>query len=215
MSILFLLGTPKVSHKTSSCWFMAEAMSSGMTEKPVILSIANDAPEVVADAIKNSSTILLITPNYIHSVPAHVLDFLYKLVPDDGSRSFAVLIQSGFPEKHDSVYIKKYIDRLIPQLGYAYNGCAVMGDAASYGLVPDMCKKRIPLFAELGARYEKTSALDEEYISSSGLSAYDVLPEKFERKLNLMNKIGVGKMGWIFMLRKNKAYKKRLDRPYL
>lgn len=215
MKTLILLGTPKKSLKTSSSSFIANAMCEGMSEKPEIILIAHEKSETVAKAVEDSDVILLITPNYIHSVPAHVLDFLYGLPENNGSKAFAVIIQSGFPEERDSKYIKSYIDSHIVRLGYNYLGSAVMGDSAAYGLCPDMCKKRIPLFAELGKRFENEGRLDLEYIASSGISAYEVIPEKIVKRLEFMRKIGVGKLAWITMLNSHKAYKKRFDRPYL
>ena len=215
MKTLILLGTPKKKLETSSSSFIANAMSGGMTQKPEILVIAHEKAEIIAEAVKNSDTILLIAPNYIHSIPAHVLNTLYTLPENDASKSFAVIIQSGFTEERDSVYIKRYIDGLIPRLGYKYLGCAVMGDSAAYGLFPEMCRKRIPIFEELGSRFEKNNVLDLEYIVSSGISTYDVLPEKMVKKLEFIRKIGLGKLAWISLLNSHKAYKKRYDRPYL
>ncbi len=215
MKTLILLGTPKPKLETSSSSFIANAMCGGFAEKPDILVIAHEKAEVIAEAVKNSERILLITPNYIHSVPAHVLNFLYTLPENDGSKYFATIIQSGFPEERDSAYIKRCIDALIPRLGYNYIGSAVMGDCAAYGMVPDMLKKRIPLFAELGNRFDKNNVLDLDYIASSGISAYEAIPEKMVKKLEFLRKIGVGKLAWISLLCSHKAYKKRFDRPYL
>ena len=215
MKTLILLGTPKTKLETSSSSFIANAMCEGMTQKPEILVIAHEKAEVIFEAIKNSDVILLIAPNYIHSIPAHVLNTLYTLPENNGGKSFAVIIQSGFPEERDSAYIKHYIDGLIPRLGYRYLGCAVMGDSAAYGLLPQVCKKRIPLFAELGNRFEKNSVLDLEYIASSGISTYDVLPDKMVKKLEFIRKLGLGKLAWISLLNSHKAYTKRFDKPYL
>lgn len=213
MKTLILLGTPKSNLETSSSGFIANALSEGMENKPDIMVIAREEMSALYSAIERYDAVLLITPNYIHSVPAHVLDFLYGL--PEGRQTFAVIIQSGFPEEQDSKYIKHYIDSLLPRLGYNYLGCAVIGDAAAYGLCPKMCKSRIPLLSELGNRFEKNRVLDLEYIASSGISAYKTIPDKMVRRLEFMRKIGLGKMVWIILLRSHKAYKRRFDRPYL
>lgn len=211
---LILVGSPKNDPAKSSSFYIADAMKTGMTGACDIRQISKENMSVLMDALPDYSTILLVTPNYIHSVPTPVLRFLYALPEATGDQRFGVIVQSGFPELRDSAIVCRYIDKRITGLNYRYLGSAVMGDAAAYGLAREMFDKKIPVFAELGRRLEADGVLDKAYMKEMKLAEHETLPDRYIRQINFLNAIGLGKLVWIMQLRKHKAYGKRYDRPF-
>ncbi len=63
------------------------------------------------EAICNADNVIVITPNYIHSIPAGTLDFLYALPPSKGNQAIGFIIQSGYPESSESEIICRYLER--------------------------------------------------------------------------------------------------------
>ena len=80
-------------------------------------------------------------------------------------------------------------------------------------MYPRMFKRVLQLIADLGVAYEETHTFDREIVKKLGqpyqLSKFKLL------LLKLVNKIGLGNIGWHKMLRKNKAMDRRLDKPFL
>lgn len=49
-------------------------------------------------------------PLYVHAIPSHIMRFIEKLKPSQGSISY--FVQSGFPESSQSHYLEAYFEQL-------------------------------------------------------------------------------------------------------
>lgn len=218
MNTIILNGSPKGNAKNSSSYLLAKAFVSNMDKPYKIYSIYKDAWEDLMAAVQQADCIIIITPNYIHSVPAKTLDFIYSLPKGDGKKHIGYIIQSGYPESSESDIICRYLERLTNCLGYTFLGTVVKAGCAGLGICADlniMQNKFEPLkndFSAFGALFEKTKAFDP---SLSAKFASPIYLSKFQTcMLNLMSPLE-NFIGWNRVLKSNNCYKTRYDTPFL
>jgi len=162
-------------------------------------------------AFKDEKHVLLFMPLYIHAMPSHVMAFIEKLQPSEGSISF--FIQSGFIESSQSHFIEAYFEQLALRLGRTYLGTVIKGGANGLQSSPakaqnKMMKPMIKAIANLV--YEGTFApADIRQLAKPirlGMGAKVI----FE----VLVKLGLVNSYWDQQLKANNAYEKRFDRPY-
>lgn len=99
------------------------------------------------------------------------------------------------------------------QLKYNYLGTVAKGECAGIAIMPNMFKKLAKRFAAFGKDYEQTGAFSEKFIKKFA-EPYE-LSKSMVKRLKLLDKIGVSKIGWHKMQKKYGGYETRLDRPFL
>ena len=214
MNTIILNGSPKVNPKESNTRIFAEEFVRNMKNPCEIRRIAKEDPEELAEYIKRFDTIILIMPLYVHAMPGTVMKFIEKLKPAEGEgKSIGFIIQAGFMETSQERFVERYFKNLAAQLNYKYLGTVSKGEAAGIYMYPKMFKKVLKLVSDLGAAYEKTHDFDGDIVKELG-TPY-IIPKSTLRLLWLVSKLGLGNIGWHRELRKNNAFDKRLDRPYL
>ncbi len=213
MKTIILNGSPKGNVNNSGSYFLAKAFVSKMENPCEIHSIAKENQQDLYNYIEQFDNIIIITPNYVHSVPGVVLDFLHKFPSATCNKSIGFIIQSGYPETSESEIICRYFKKTAERLGYHHLGTIAKGECAGIAIMPNMFKKLAEQFAELGKTFEQTNSFDKKYIDL--FSQPYLLPKGIVVFLNLLNTIGIGKLGWIKMIKKNNAYQQRLDMPFL
>ncbi len=156
--------------------------------------------------------ILLATPLYADAMPGIVKAFIESLEPLCGQKDNAdigFIVQSGFPEPIHSRYLERYLVKLSARLGCRYNGTVIRGAVEGIKVTPEfMNKKLFKTFYKLGITYGKTGKFDEKLVSQLAR------PEKLSRFQFWFTRIISDAIYWNPMLKKNKAFKKRFDRPY-
>lgn len=214
MNTIILNGSPKGNVEKCGSYFLAQAFVSGMGQPCEIRSIAKEDAASLIKYIESFDRIIIITPNYIHAVPGPVIRFLGMLPPaGDSERSFGFIIQSGYPEAAESEIISRYFANLMRQLNYDYLGTVIKGECAGLAIMPGMFKKLAKKFAAFGKDYEQTGSFSEKYIKKFA-EPYE-LSKSAVWRLNMMDKIGVSRIGWNKMQKAHGGYEHRLDRPFL
>ncbi len=212
MKTIILNGSPKGNVEKCGSYLLARAFVSRMKAQCEIRSIAKENRESLIDSVRNADNIIIIAPNYIHSIPAGTLDFIYTLPQSQKNQSIGFIIQSGYPESSESEIVCRYLKRFGEQMGYIVLGAIAKGECAGLAIMPEKYKKLMDDFSEFGVLFEQTGRFDESYIYKFAkpirLSNFQV------RMLNALSPVSEV-LGWNRILKANNAYEQRLDMPYL
>ncbi len=165
-----------------------------------------------AEAFKSEKHVMFFMPLYVHAMPSHVMAFIEKLQPSEGSISF--FVQSGFPESSQSHYLEAYFEQLALRLGRKYLGTAIKGGLE--GLQTRQAKDQDKIIealvkAIMSLVYE--GKFDPTNISQ--LAGPVELGMVVKILLKLLVKTGLTNSLWDKQLKENNAYEKRFDCPYL
>ena len=214
MNTIVLNGSPKGNSKKCNSRIFAKNFVKNMKNPCKIKCIADESPEELSQYIENFETLIIILPLYIHAMPGIVMKFIEQLKPTTSKdKHIGFIVQAGFIETEQHKFVERYFQELAKQLNYNYLGTVSKGEAAGIYMYPKMFKRVLQLIADLGVAYEETHTFDREIVKKLGqpyqLSKFKLL------LLKLVNKIGLGNIGWHKMLRKNKAMDRRLDKPFL
>ncbi len=118
MKTIILNGSPKGNVEKCGSYLLARAFVSRMKAQCEIRSIAKENRESLIDSVRNADNIIIIAPNYIHSIPAGTLDFIYTLPQSQKNQSIGFIIQSGYPESSESEIVCRYLKRFGERMGY-------------------------------------------------------------------------------------------------
>lgn len=213
MKTIILNGSPKGNSKKSNSWLFAKEFVKYIKKPCEIRSIAQEDFEELAQYVTGFDSIIMILPLYIHAMPGIVMKFIEKLQPAAaGGKYIGFIVQAGFIETAQHKYVERYFESLAKQLNYNYLGTVSKGEAAAIYMYPKMFKKVLKLVADLGKKYEEEHVFDEEIVEKLA-KPYEL--SKFKVwLLELVNKVGLGNIGWHKALKSNNALDKRLDRPF-
>lgn len=212
MKTILLNGSPKGNVEHSGSYFLAKAFVSGMNAPCEIRAIAKENCQELIEYSKEFDRIILITPNYIHAVPSQTLEFLYSLPEATSDQSIGFIIQSGYPESSESEIMCRFFEKTALRLGYSYLGTVVKGECAGLAIMPEKFKKLEKQFTELGMFYEQTGCFDQGQVRD--FAKPYTLSKAQMWMFNATNPIG-NTFGWHKIMKKNQAYDKRKDMPYL
>jgi hypothetical protein len=214
MNTIILNGSPKGNSKKSNSYIFAKEFIKNMKNPCKIKSIANNDPKELAQHVENFETIIIILPLYIHAMPGIVMKFIEELKPTTAEDKYiGFIVQAGFIETEQHKFLERYFEDLAKQLNYNYLGTVSKGEAAGIYMFPKMFKKVLKLISDLGVAYEKTHAFDKEIVNKLA-QPYELSKPKLWF-LRLVNKTGLGNIGWYKVLWDNNALNKRLDKPFL
>lgn len=212
MKTVILNGSPKGNVENCGSFLLAKAFASKMSTPYEIRSIAKENRESLLESIHRADNILFIAPNYIHSIPAGTLDFLYALPSSQKNQNIGFIIQSGYPESSESEIICRYLERLGERRGYTVLGAFAKGGCAGLAIMPERFKKLQNDFSEFGVLFEKTGRFDKDLIN---MFTKPIRLSNFQiRILNALTPIS-NSLGWNKSLKANNAYDKRFNMPYL
>ena len=105
-----------------------------------------------------------------------------------------------------------YFEDLAEQLHYTYLGTFSKGEAAGVCIFPKMFKKLLTSLADLGAANEKTHMFDPDIARK--LAQPVTFSKRHFRLLRAVQLLHLDNIGWHRVLRKNKTFHLRLERPY-
>ncbi|WP_211272943.1 hypothetical protein [Anaerobacillus alkalidiazotrophicus] len=100
-----------------------------------------DKWEVWAEDFKSEKDVMFFMPLYVHAMPSHVMEFIEKLQPSNGSISF--FVQSGFPESSQSHYLEAYFQQLALRLRRTYLGTAIKGGVEGLQMRPMKAQEKM------------------------------------------------------------------------
>ena len=165
---------------------------------------------------KNSDIVILIFPLYTDAMPGIVKKFIEEFKDQEilnKNLKLGFIVQSGFPEGHHSLYVKRYLDKLAKRLGVDYLGTIIKGGVEGLKIQPKwMTKRYLQLFYDLGQHL----ALDWEFSAdiSGRLAKPNHLAGISLLFYKLFNKTRLSTFYWDQQLKKNKAYEIRYAQPY-
>ena len=214
MRTIIINGSPKGNSENSNSRIICEEFVRKMKSPCEIKCIANSDMEDLARYVEKHETVIFVLPLYIHAMPGIMMEFIQHLRPSSvNDKSLGFIIQAGFIETQQHRYVERYFASLGEQLNYNYLGTVSKGEAAAIYMFPKMFKKVLIKFNDLGRIYEHTHAFDNEIKQELG-KPYELT--KFQSHVfQFFCDIGLTNLGWRKFLKKNNAYDKRLERPFL
>lgn len=214
MKTLIINGSPKGTSEKCNSNIFAHAFIKNMENPCEIKCIAEESYKELAEYVQAFDAVIIILPLYIHAMPGIVMKFIEELSPVSSEDKYiGFFVQAGFIETAQHKYLVRYLESLSKRLKYNYLGTVCKGEAAGVYMVPRMFKKVLKLVSDLGECYEKTYGFDQEIVDKLA-QPYEI--SKFKLKiLKLMKTLGVDKIMWHRMLKKNNAYEKRLEQPFI
>jgi multimeric flavodoxin WrbA len=188
------------------------AATEGNTYEIAYLKDVNDR-DTFARLFEEAEQVILASPLYADAMPAVVKDFIESLEPlcqRDGNPDIGFVVQSGFPEPEHSRYLERYYVKLAKRLGCRYKGTVIRGGVEGIRIMPKLMNRGLfKAFYKLGEAFGKTGEFDKKLVAK--LAKPERLPKLW---FQLMRAI-THKTYWDSMLKKNNAYDKRFDRPYV
>ncbi len=214
MRTIIINGSPKGNSKNSNSRIICEEFIRQMNSPCEIKYIANADPKELALYVEQYDTVIFILPLYIHAMPGIMMNFIEHLRPSPvHGKALGFIIQAGFIETEQEKYVERYFASLAKQLNYDYLGTVSKGEAAALYMFPNMFKKVLRKFNDLGRIYEQTHAFNQKITRELGK------PYKLTRFQTLLFQffcdIGLNNLGWHNVLKKNNAFDKRLEKPFL
>lgn len=171
-----------------------------------------DKWEEWAEAFNCEKHVMFFMPLYVHAMPSDAMGFMEKLQASKGSISF--FVQSGFPESSQSHYLEAYFEQLALRLGRAYLGTAIKGGLEGLQMRPAKAQEKMmePLIKAI-VNLVHEGSFNPAHICQ--LAAPIRLGTGMQILFKLIAKTGLINFMWDQPLKKNHAYEKRFDRPYL
>ncbi|GKX32213.1 hypothetical protein SH1V18_46930 [Vallitalea longa] len=214
MKTIIINGSPKGNSQKSNTRIICREFVSNMKTPCEIKCISNSNLMELAQYVDNFDNIIIIMPLYIHAMPGSLMKFIEYLNPSEvKGRSLGFIIQAGFIETKQEKYVERYFESLTKRLNYNYLGTVSKGEAAGIYMFPKMFRKVLRRFNELGRIYENTHTFDKEITAQLGkpyrMSKLQITIYQF------LCDIGINNIGWHKVLKRNDAFEKRLDRPFL
>lgn len=166
--------------------------------------------------IREADYILIIFPLYADSMPGRVKQFIESLEnsTDFSRKNLGFIVQSGFPEAHHSIFVEPYLHKLANRLGAEYLGTVIKGGVEGIRIMPNwMTKKLYRQFYELGKIFGIEGQFDA-FICEKLARPYKFSKTRI-KFFKLIMKTGLNDFYWNSQLKKNNAFDKRFDRPYL
>ena len=148
-------------------------------------------------------------------MPAMVKTFIESLSPlckQSGNPNIGFIIQSGFPEAHQSRFIEKYLQKLALRMGSDYIGTIVKGGGHGACEVPERFKKPFGLFFEMGKTFGDTGKFNNESLAK--IAQPETLPKLVQFMLKIMYRTPLVNKYWDDQLKSNGAYSQRFAKPY-
>lgn len=167
------------------------------------------------DAYADSDLVIFAFPLYVHAMPGHLKRFWESIaqLPPRPGRRVGFVVQSGFPEAHQSRWLERYLVRLPARLGAESAGVVIRGGCEGIQIMPErMTRKLFASFEELGRGFGRTARFDPRVVGQLAE------PESLSRRGRLFHRImkvaGIGDWYWNHQLKNNDAYDERFARPY-
>lgn len=220
MRLTVFNGSPRGSGSNTK--ILVEKFLQGFHETPentseiIYLNRINKQDEFV-QAFCESDHVILATPLYTDAMPAMVKTFIESLagMPQANEpKTIGFIIQSGFGEAIHSRYLERYFKKLAGRLGCRYVGTIVKGGVEGIQVQPPvMTRKMFSSFYQLGLSYGTSGEFDNDILHS--LAKRELYSPAVKFLLYIMTLFGLTDAYWNGQLKKNNAFSKRFDKPYL
>lgn len=217
MKTIILNGSPKKNINESNTEIFINEFMKNMKEKCTVKYIIREDNVKLAKALGDYDNILIFLPLYIHAMPGSVMKFIEHLDKQILSgKNLGFFIQAGFPETAQEQFVENYFKELSKQLNCNYLGTVSKGQAAGVYMFPTKFKKLYKELNDLGRYFEENNSFDKNIVSKISFP-YNLEDYPFYMKslLKLAYMLHLDNYGWNMMLKQNKAFDKRFDKPFL
>ena len=214
MSTLIINGSPR--GKNGNTELFIRHFNRGFKEPCKVCCAAKESGEHLASYIRHFDTVILMMPLYIHAMPGIVMKLFECMEPArESGKTMGFIVQSGFMESAQSGYLERYLSALAKSLNYAYLGTVIRGGSAGVSMMPEkMNRKLFSRLRALGGHFEQDGTFDRDLAKL--LSKPLALSKAKCLLLRFMTRMGLGdSMFWNAMLKSNKAFDKRFDKPFV
>ncbi len=210
MKTLIINGSPNGRRGNSE--ICCQQFIKGMQNKPEVRYVAEEDPAALATIMDEYDHWLFFFPLYVNAMPG-ILKRLFEHLKPSQDKKVGYFIQSGFEETFQSDWLCAILKNFNRRMGYTDLGIVVAGGLAGVRYMPEkMNRKLYERLEKTGLLYEQNQIFDEEMIRQFGqLNRYS---EKQLKRIRFSNKLGLTNIFWNSMLKKNKAYQKRFDKPF-
>jgi NAD(P)H-dependent FMN reductase len=214
MKTIIINGSPKAAHGNTEV-FITQFLK-GMTNRCEVAYVAKTDRHQLARYIRSFDTVLFVMPLYIHAMPGIVMKLIECMESATGpGKSMGFLVQSGFMESAQSQYLERYLRAITKDLNYAYLGTVIRGGSAGISMMPEsMNKKLFKQLNQLGACFERNGTFDRDIVKALG--SVQSLSKGRCFLFEALGKVGLSDaIFWNGMLKNNKAFERRFDRPFV
>ncbi len=215
-SITLFNGSPRGSHGNSPIFLKQLADGFGGESRMINLVNTSSTSDYV-QAFREANAVWLAFPLYTDSMPGIVKHFIEALEPVTGLSNnppIGFIVQSGFPEGLHSRFIEQYLEKLAARLGSPYLGTIVKGNGEGVRMMPDEMNRN--LFE--GLQSLGRNLANCEQLNSAALASI-AKPESFPKILllvfQLFVRLPMAHSYFDEMLKKNNAYDRRFERPFV
>lgn len=210
MKTLILNGSP--NGKRGNTEILSREFTKGMQDMPEVRYIAEEDAIALAHDMQGFDQWLFFFPLYVNAMPGIVKRLFEQLQPDQ-TKAVGYFVQSGFEEAAQSDYLADILENFTKRMGYRDLGIVIAGGMAGVRYMPErMNAKTFEHMRRAGTLYEQTGAFAVESAKHFGqLYRYT---NKQAKRNQFMRKLGFTNMFWNSMLKKNKAYANRFDKPF-
>jgi NAD(P)H-dependent FMN reductase len=171
----------------------------------------------LADRVAAADRVILAFPLYADAMPSIVMasiEALAPLVGRPGNPPLGFIVQSGFPEACHSRPVQAYLEKLARRLGCRCLGTVVKGGIEGIQVMPGwMTRGTLGRFEALGERLGRDDWFDPALTTK--LAGAERLSALGRFLVALLGRLGLMDSYWNQALRRNRAFERRLDRPYV
>lgn len=195
----FLKGYEKRSNETPSVGYLANL--KGLKQN--------------VELFKNSEIVLIVFPLYTDCMPGVVKEFFEKIYEyrDYSAKKIGFIVQSGFPETIHSVWVEKYLQKLVKRLNCVYLGTVIKGGVEGIQIMPPFLTKKLYLNFELLGEHFAGNQEFHPKIRTKFSRPYKLSPIRI-MFFKIFQNFGLVNFYWNQNLKKNNAFNKRFDKPY-
>lgn len=217
MRLLMVNGSPR--GKKSNTKVLFEHFTHGVLEQDASFTVETaylnkvGQQSQVIEQFTDADLILIGFPLYTDAMPGIVMNFFEQL-PESKGKKVGFLVQSGFPEAYQSLFIEKYLKKLSARMQWNYLGTIIKGGVEGIQVMPEkMTKKLFDRFSMLGVYFGKTQCFDMEIIEQLRQPLrFSPIKAKIAKQLV---KTGLFNFYWNKKLKENNAYNNRFNAPYV
>lgn len=216
MNLSVFNGSPR--GKESNSRVILKWISEGMGRKtdPRYLRKTKEH-EAFAEELATRDGLVLVFPLYADAMPGVVMAFfetLYARRKQLTGKAYLFVVHSGFPEGCQSLPVKRYLENFVRKMDGRLLGVVIQGGSEGTRLQPEAFqKKNRKAYRSIGKALASGEAPPAEALKS--LYEPEALSESDRARYRFMGRIGLSNLYWDMQLKKNKAFDKRFDRPYV
>lgn len=220
MQLLTINGSPR--GKKSNSKVLIETIlqgANGIDNFTSNVEYLNDfkSYDQILQSISKAETIIFVFPLYTDSMPGSMMKFIETLKKSPEhieNKKIGFIVQSGFPEMHHSVYIQKYLSKLIKRLKCENIGSAILGGIEGIQARSEESNKELTdNLREIGKKIASDGFIDAQIVDRISQTYKFSLIKAFLAKI--LFKIMKSHPYWDRQLKANNAFDHRYDQPYL